>query len=68
MCGVVRDAADRARLSELGIWRGTFSLPWSDTRKGPRAGSPPSNQKQNQFAGRTHLPHSEWTILQRHND
>jgi endonuclease YncB( thermonuclease family) len=27
-CGVVRDAANRAKASKLGIWSGSFTLPW----------------------------------------
>jgi endonuclease YncB( thermonuclease family) len=27
-CEVVRDAADMARLEHVGIWSGTFVMPW----------------------------------------
>lgn len=31
-CEAIRDAADRARAAQLGIWSGTFMMPW-DWRK-----------------------------------
>lgn len=42
-CEVVRDAANAARLAKIGIWSGTFALPWV-WRAQPSASGQPATQ------------------------
>jgi endonuclease YncB( thermonuclease family) len=74
-CEVVRHAASKAKASQLGIWAGSFMLPWdwraqNNTQTGttglqvaPQQFGCVRDQGEHQLHGRAHLPRAWWALV-----